>query len=420
MEKINRMAIVFILLLQVSFFSLLRTTASTFLINSYVYKTLVIFLIILLFVCNLIFNYEVANQVRKYYFLPMIIGWAAIYTLVLWGSQLVYNQGLLTTVKNSYIYFMLALYFLLVFFFNDKNNLAFILTSFSVIGSIYSVILLIQAIFQKRGLIFLDLGSYGLNPIYDSFGPIFHFIRIAGPADFISFALLITLIRQLYLKKDLIFSILMVGIDYVYIIFVSGTRMYMIIDFLLIALFLLMILYRRHQTLVYGLVTSGVLAIGAVIPVMFRSFTGGKRGLSFAIRLNEIKYYFSKIVFNQWFGLGFPDSKRYDQLIHGPADSNLIMANGHYYLEDIGFLGILSVFGLLGILGLVWFIYKVVGTFIDTKVKQSMLLVIVYLLATIATLSLLDPQRIFYLFVLIYLMEYFANFENISDMEEVL
>ncbi|MFD1411450.1 hypothetical protein [Lapidilactobacillus gannanensis] len=227
MRKINQIAIVLILLLQVSFFSLGHTSATMFLINSYVYKTLTIFFIIFLIAINLIFNFDTANEVREYHFLTLMIGWFVIYLFILWGSQIVYNQGLVTTLKNSYIYFMIALYFLLVLFYNDQKSFDFILKSVSYIGAVYSLILIVQAFLEREGIVFLDFENYGLNPIYDSFGPIFHFIRIAGPADFISFALVVTIIRFLINRSRYsILGLCMMILDYIYSFSFWNTNVY--------------------------------------------------------------------------------------------------------------------------------------------------------------------------------------------------
>lgn len=196
--------------------------------------------------------------------------------------------------------------------------------------------------------------------------------------------------------------------------------MYMIIDFILLALFVLTIIYQHHQTFVYAATTCGIIAIIAIMPKIIQSFVGGKRGLSFEIRTNEINYYLEKITYNHWFGLGFPDSKRYDQLIHGPSSTHLATVNANYYLEDIGFLGVISVFGFLGIVGLVWFLIKLLSAFIRSQYKRELLLIIVYLATTLGTLSLLDPQRIFYLFTLIYIIEILAKSKIGNNLEEVL
>ncbi|GKQ43161.1 hypothetical protein RD055328_10840 [Companilactobacillus sp. RD055328] len=419
MAKFNRIAILFIVILQVSFFSMMTTTSSLFLINSYVYKTLTIFLITCLLLFNLIFNFNKANQIRKYHFLIMIFGWIVIYIITMWGSVLYYDQSILTTIKNSYIYIMIVLYFLLVLFFDSNKDFKFILSSFSFIGAIYSVILIIQAILEKRNIIFLDFGIYGLNPIFDSFGPMLHLIRIAGPADFISFALLLTVIKQIYFKnKHQLINFLCIIIDFLYIVFVSGTRMYMILDFVIIVFFFLTLLKKRFPALMYGILSVSLVLSTIVVPVIINLFTSGERKLSFDIRLNEIKYYFGKIFYNNWFGIGFPDAKKYDQLLHGPNNSYVYMSNGKYFVEDVGAMGIVVVFGILGIIGLLWFAYKVITALIISKNRDIMLVIILYLLMTIATLSLVDPQRIFYLFVLIYIMEFIVKKIPYKNLEE--
>lgn len=407
MAKFNRISFLFLILLQVSFFSLMTTSQRIFLVNSYVYKTLTIFLVFCLLGFNLIFNFYKTNQMRNYYFLPMILGWILIYLLTFWGSLLYYDQSLLTTIKNSYIYFMVALYFLLVLFFDSLKSFKFILNSFSIVGVIYATILIIQAFLEKVNFEFLDMGVYGLNPILDSYGPIFHLVRIAGPADFISFALLITIIKQIRFKNPRpVTNGLFIVIDFLYVVLVSGTRMYMIIDFLLIVFFILSLLKDKFPGILYSLLSLGMLFGAALVPFMAKMFVTGDRKLSFNIRQDEIKYYLGKVFHNDWFGIGFPDAKKYNQLLHGPSNSRIFMSNGKYYIEDVGAMGVVVIFGILGGIGLLWFAYKVIKAFQLSVYKDVMLAMILFLIMTTATLSLIDPQRIFYLFILIYIMEY--------------
>lgn len=423
MKLINRIAIAIIILLQVSFFSIIETTPRMFLLNSTVYKTLTIFLVMCLLIFNIIFNFDRLNKPRRYHFILFVVISIMAYLLVLWGSQCAYQQSVLVTLKNSYVYFMFVLYLVLVLFFNDERETNFLLQVVKYVGGIYSVVLIVQAVLFNRGITFLDFGSYGLNPIYDSFGPIFHFIRIANAADFISFAMLVTGVDVLIHKekKRMLIGSGLLLIDYLYIVFVSGTRMYMIADMLIIMAVVVIVAVKKYKGLIFGLLT--VMTVGGFmgIPLVINSFIGGKRKLSFDMRLGEIQYYADKIFHNGWFGIGFPDSKRYDQLLHGPANSHILMANANYFLEDIGILGIVVVFGVLGLIGLIYFGYLLVTAFIQAqgRYKQAILLIILYLVSTAATLSLLDPQRIFYLFFIVYLIEYLTNHAPSKDLEEI-
>ncbi|MSD83549.1 hypothetical protein GKC32_04525 [Lactobacillus curvatus] len=423
MKVINRIAITIVILLQVSFFSIIETTPRMFLLNSTVYKTLTIFLVMCLLIFNIIFNFDRFNKPRRYHFMLFVVISLMVYLLVLWGSQGVYQQSVLVTLKNSYVYFMFVLYLVLVFFFNDERENNFLLQVVKYTGGIYSVMLIIQAVLFNHGITFLDLGSYGLNPIYDSFGPVFHFIRIANAADFISFAMLVTGIDVLVNKekKGILIGSGLLLIDYLYIVLVSGTRMYMIADMLILLALVVMTTVKKYKGLIFGLLTVITVSGFMGIPLVINSFIGGKRKLSFDMRLGELQYYAGKIFHNSWFGIGFPDSKRYDQLLHGPANSHILMANANYFLEDIGILGIIVVFGILGLIGLIYFGYLLVTAFIQAqgRYKQATLLIILYLVSTAATLSLLDPQRIFYLFFIIYLIEYLTNQVPSKDLEEI-
>ncbi|MGR3741265.1 hypothetical protein [Companilactobacillus sp. DQM5] len=339
--------------------------------------------------------------------MPVIFFWIIIYLLILWGSQVVYNQSLVVTLKNSYVYFMFLLYFYLAIFLKKRADFNFILNSIKLIGLFYSLLLLLQSVLISQNIFFLDLGQYGLNPIYDSFGPIFHFVRIAGPADFISFSILVTIIYSNYNERNhFILDLIIIGIDLMYIIFVSGTRMYMIIDIVLFLVFIGYMAKKRTPLMIYlGAVFGGIGSI-AIFPLLINMFTSGSRKESLNIRINEFMYYLGKIFNNNWFGIGFPDSKRFGQLIHGPISGHIALANAKYFLEDMGVLEIPVIFGIFGIIGILFFMHKVFYFFINSTKKIIALNIVIYLILMAPTLSLIDSQRIFYLFVIIYIMEY--------------
>lgn len=420
MKKFNSIMMVLIILLSTSFFSLITTTQRLFLINSYIYKTLIITLVIGTLIVNWMFNRERLNRAKNLIFLPSSMMMIVALIVVTIGTQIVYQQSILTVIKNNYFYLMLVVYFWLIIF-TDEDFLAMMLKVITWSGGIYSLILIIQSfIYIKGGQVFLDYGQFGLNPFFGNLGIIFKFPRIAVAADFVSFALLMTLVDMLLNQTQvrLMINSGLVFVDLFFIVFVSGTRMYIIIDLLLIAYTICILLWREHKAAVVitgSLLVSGILVL---LPKILRSFTSGDRSASYDIRKEEIVYYFNHIFEHGILGIGFPDTRRYEHIIHGFKGMTLQHFGPQYFLEDVGILGIFAVFGVFGIIWITVLIVDLYKSWQHSQKPLIALLLIGYIVLTAFTLSLLDAQRILYLFIILYSLDYLTRYTNYQSLEE--
>ena len=421
MKNFNKAILALILLLSTSFFSLITTTQRLFLINSYVYKTLIIGLVIGTIIVNLMFNSEQYQKAKNMIFLPSTIMMLIAFIAVMIGTQIVYQQTILTTIKNSYFYGMLVVYFWLTIFTED-DFFDYILTLTAWISGLYALIIMIQSmLYIHQGPVFLDYGQFGLNPLFGNLGLIFGFPRIAVAADFISFGLLISLVGIMMkrTKRNIIINSCLAGLDLFFIIFISGTRMYIMIDLLMVAYTIAVMLWQKYKVLV---VTAGSFVITLVLvalPTIAKGFTSGERSVSYDIRKEEIVYYFNQIFKHHFLGIGFPDAKRFDQILHGFHGITLQHFGPQYFLEDVGILGILATFGILGVIWLLTLLVDLYRSWKNSQSPYASMLLIGYIIITAFTLSLFNVQRILYLFIILYCLDYLTKKKSQHQEEQI-
>ncbi|MFR6665833.1 MAG: hypothetical protein ACLUQX_06775, partial [Thomasclavelia spiroformis] len=84
--------------------------------------------------------------------------------------------------------------------------------------------------------------------------------------------------------------------------------------------------------------------------------------------------------------------------------------------DDVGIFGFLAIFGLIGVF--IMFIYSLslMLAFTYSRNKFITFMIYVYIFGSWTSLSLFDPQRIFYLPVLLALLDFLTN-ENVINLE---
>lgn len=405
--KLNKFFILLILFLQVDFFSLLRNNQTFFVWNSYQKKYLAVVLIIVLYIINTVNDSIQEKKKYDYFRTPIYFGIVAM-VLVFIGSIMTYSQSLGATVRVASYLLIPLLYFPLKSIFDNVQGFNFISNSIINVGIVYAVLLNLQFVMYKiAGVLFLDTGVYGLNIDMTSGG-----FRIAKPADFISFSLLFLCLRiYSHSENNILKNFTFVLIDFFFIIFVSQTRMYVIISALLI---IILLVVRSKGLLKYFVfVYSALFAILSIfaIPSVLNSFTTGNRSESFSIRSGEIPYYFDKIFLHKWFGIGFPDQSIYGYIVNGPYSTSLAYLYNQYVsysLDDVGLLGYVATFGIIGFLILIIYIYKFITLIRMSVDKTPIMMICLYLLISAITLSIFDIQRILYLPIILYISEYYV------------
>ncbi|YCI38228.1 hypothetical protein M1D49_02730 [Bacillus sp. PK3-056] len=354
MSNIYKIIVLLILIIEVNYFSILNVPYINE--NSTYHFKLITFLIsIISFSFIVIVEKNSKLQLKRYYNLPVVLFIISVVMICLFSISL-YNQSIFGTFKVSYFYWIVLLYYFLSFFcLIEYKNFKFLINSIIWIGTIYSLILIVQYYFLKLGIgQFLIFRETGLTVNLNNY-------RIARPADFIAFSAVL-LYAKLHscnnkkLKNVLTFGLI---INLIYLIFVSQTRIYILA--VLIAIVGTFFMLNKTKSLakkyLYFLIFV-VLLLGSsqFISNFISSFSEGDRIKSTNIRMEEIEFFLNQIFNNYFFGRGFLDPS---------IPSNLYLINGpygNYFVSDVGVLGFLALFGLLGVLFLLIIVFKIIRT----------------------------------------------------------
>lgn len=402
LNKKTRFLLYLLIILQTNFFSLEPSWGWIIKINSYTSKYLSLIVMILIFILNFKSVESIYHTAYNQFKIPIL-------TLVFFNFILgiltifKYKQGVFSTFTASYYFYVLIFYFFLITLISQKGEIQKLLIFVVRTGLIYSLMLIIQDVFLKFKIQFLNLDSSSLLVEY---GAIFHgFYRIKAPSDFISFSILLVIILAVLSKKFTLTDFITLCVDFFYLIFVSQTRTYIITDLVIIGVWLLMKLNRVHRFFtIVSLYLVGLVGSFSLSDLLLK-FSTGSRKESLSVRIEAIKFYFNEVPRWSMFGIGFPNTAATDYILHGGF---LVIYGYQYYLDDIGILGFLTVFGLSGLLIIVMFFYKIIKGFWYSKNKWPLLILILYLSITSISVSLFNVQRIILLPVLLLLITYFS------------
>ncbi|MDA5388287.1 hypothetical protein [Loigolactobacillus backii] len=399
LKKINKISITLLFLLQVDFFSIFQFNGFFVRYNGYQIKYFSLFLVLIILLVNIFFGKKANfSEYHSLFDVPITVLLVSVSIVTLFSSYH-YNQSIFETARQMSFFFIILLYFFLVRYFSSVNDTIFLINTIKIIGVVYSVILIIQALlYMKTGSFFLNVGPNGLNitdsvlandtTIFISGVP-----RIQRPADFIVFSFLVTNINLVITKKKLNFkNLLYYLIQLAYILFIGQTRMYIILAFLLVIMLILFNLNLGKKLFFGFLIFVTIIIFSKNIFQMF-GFFNGSRVTSTLIRNLELKYYIPKIFSNHGLGIGFANDSMNYFLNHGTFFSSDIAS---FYIDDIGIAGSAAQLGVLGILSLLLFaIYLFIGLK-NTYNKKAISLIYIYIVITSVSLSLLNVQRILY------------------------
>lgn len=410
MKKIDKIFFMIFLLFQVNFFDFLDTKDSILQgLASYSQKKILVLFILVYLVVRPLF---IEKKENKSYF-KVFVGFTMFAWLaILFATVHIFHQGLLSTFFIGYYFLILLLYFPFSRFFVTWN----VWDSVIRITAIFSVILSSTKIVQSFFLSFLHKNIFYLNNIdYDTAIQMkfmtLGFTRIASATDFVfvatAFLIMgIILDRQIFSSKVRTCLLL---VNVFYIIVIGQTRLYIILMILILSLFLL----KQFIKVNGSLLTASVITVIA-IPFLFLIimimnkvlFSDSSRAIAFTIRLQAMQYYLDNIALNGWFSMGFARDDLFSTLIHGGSFL--------YNFDDVGMIGFVGRFGWLGVTSLAFFIVSLIMNFIRSLRKYTTFICIVILIGTSVSVSLLDPQRIFYLPLILAFMD-FLTYQKISE-----
>lgn len=265
-----------------------------------------------------------------------------------------------------------------------------------------------QAILCPRGITFLQFQDVSaIQPAQFLFG----IPRIAQASDFVSFSILIiafSLVDSHYLKPA---YRLILPIDLLYIVLVGQTRMYMILDVIIVVTVILLVSLKKDVN--FGFIIGMLILTGMVmvVPSIFNHFVTGSRSVSYSVRMEAYNFYMSEMPHNTLLGIGLPGAAQ-DYILHG----NLLTILGYqYYLDDLGIFGFYVQFGASAIIVLIIFIIEAFREWYRTDNKQVMFLSFVYIGISSISLSLLNPQRIIYMAAILFIVDIYNKNKEISN-----
>ncbi|WP_235805600.1 hypothetical protein [Liquorilactobacillus oeni] len=398
--------------------------------NSYSSKYFIFSISIVMFVFSFFLGKErnevgIKNNASLNFKAPIVLTVIVTTVMMIWSSY-TYEQSLFSSFTASYYYFILLFYF-----FIDKASDSRIINKIIVfsrsMGFIYSVLLIAQSLLYTKGIKFMVLQDAGTNNIMasntihgglnvDSAAIIFNMVRIKEPADFISFTLLIILIDVIAQNKLVFNNFLPICVEFFYLIFVSQTRVYIIVDTILFAVTLLILLYKYSKVEFIILLTFMIIIFIVGTFALIIWFTEGSRQVSYSVRMDAIRYYLGEVPKGSIFGIGFPNTQWSTDVLHG----NLLNFLGYeYYLDDVGIIGFYTVFGISGILIIILFIAKFITVVYKGYNKDVTVILLLFVCLTSISLFMFNVQRIVYLPFIFVLVNYFAsnNSDNLRNCE---
>lgn len=211
-------------------------------------------------------------------------------------------------------------------------------------------------------------------------------------------------------KKRKLFNIIMVALSLYHVVFVQQTRVMIIISAACLAFIVLFYgknvkqqVFRAIAILAAGIVLGTSSAVSDFIAT-FTSTSVEYSGSSVA-REYAITYFMGVFTKNPLTGYGWPSDAGYSQVAHGLL--------GTAFTSDVGFIGLLAETGWFSLVFFVIPIIRMIYVLVKTKempldaMRMFLMVLIVYLLTTSATIIITDGARCLALPIIMALYEYY-------------
>lgn len=423
MQKIDKFFLFTFLLFQVNFFDFINIRDS-FLNGFASYSQKKLLLLIIIIYCAIKWTYidkkNINYQRNKSYFSIFIFFLLVSWGIVFLGTVSIYGQSIMSTFFNSYYFLILILYFVYSRLMNSWPKWFDFIKIFVGFSTILSVTKILQSLFLSKFnflLFFLNTNNDYNTAIqlkYMTLG----FTRIPSASDFIFFGILLTVISLL--SGQLIFSkykLTIIFFTHIFYLFAVGqTRSYILITILLCIGYFLARIFKKFGN---GGGTSIGIIFGIPIIFAFMSFLqsllgNSSRSVALTIRQDALQYYLQNLDYSKLFAFGFLRDDIYGGLIHGIAINGMLLG---FNYDDVGIFGFLAIFGRLGIFVIVIYCICLLRGYLYSKDKFLTLLLYIYLFGSWMSLSLFDPQRIFYLPILLALADFFTN-QKVNNLKK--
>jgi hypothetical protein len=404
MTKIDKIFITFLLLLQVNFFDIFPLgEAITNSVSGYSQKKLMLVVIILYCIVSKLMTIHSQSTLPSFFGLSIFLLVAMVIAITFLSAK-IYNQSIVSTFLTSYYFLIILLYYPIRTSLKNSEAMYWLVTIVSKFGFWMALIKIVQSGVKS----FVGINVFSLNASVDAISlnsmrfTFLHFVRLPSASDFVFFSLILLMIGSFIFKgrfTGLKFWTVF-AVDIFYILIIGQTRMYIGMTAVVVAVMLFINLRSgdKSNNLILFII---FVIVGGVVTVFLISridLTNGDRAVSLTIRRDAINYFMSNINYNGFYGFGFARDDLYGFLIHGSTTLRWggIIQSGYNY-DDVGIFGFLAIFGYLSIPFFIIFLSQALKSILESKFKLVSLLTLLFIIMSLGSISLFNPQRIMYL-----------------------
>lgn len=303
-------------------------------------------------------------------------------------SSIIYSQGLLGTLKY-FVHYMIPLFAIFTFYqfpksVRKKEILFHAIQVISIIDSFDAIVNYL--LISKAGINLLNI-SYSIRNGTPRFGIGTEIVIISL---FVSFA-------SIFKSRRLNFtSLLCISLGLIQLIAINKTRSVLLYVFFSIIVFLFLSLKLQYKFIAITILALCLFMLFPAIPDIANSVTEYINGDgSILIRLEAIDFYMNQFYHHPLIGMGFISSHG-DYWYLGTGYEN------RYFYNDVGLVGFLVQFGSMGLLLACYFFIHCIKSINHLVTLRSYIekLMIIYFVVSSINLSLFDPERLIYLFLL--------------------
>lgn len=343
------------------------------------------------------------NWAKKYSFVSLL----SFCALLVYSYEIYPAQKMIDTIAIGGRYACVMLIIPIMFLFIRDNGTKRFLTYLNVVVCVWYSLTVVQSIvYAKTGSFLFSFRDYYLGGVNIRNSSIrvtqgtFGTIMLLYNASVVFFGD----------TKHKFFNVFMVVLSLYHVVFVQQTRVMIIISAACLAFIVLFYgknvrqqIFRAATILVAGIVLGTSSAVSEFIAT-FTSTSLEYSGSSIA-REYAVSYFMGVFAKNPLMGYGWPSDAGYSQVAHGLL--------GTAYTSDVGFIGLLAETGLFSLVFFVIPIVRMVYVLYKTKempldaMRMFLMVLIIYLLATSATVIITDGSRCLAFPVIMALYEYY-------------
>lgn len=305
-------------------------------------------LIVLAFLLVLIKN-GVSTRIRKDGFSSVALFLIILVSLSILICTFAYPvENIFTLFNKYYFYVAILLFYVLIYLFKRyPSYYNFFLNIVVIVGVGYAIFM----IYSK--IVYVYTEKYVFDVFVQYIQKRSGELRLARPADFISFATVLSfsLATKSNAKEKRKYYFVFTAIMLFAVIYVTQTRIYELA--ILVSCIFGYLCNEKNQNKkiwILAIIICGGVAMLPTILSFFGTFTRAEDVGGTLLRISAYGYYLKHMFANGVIGLGLTSLQEYNSVLYGPYLT--------YNLSDTGYVGFIGVFGLLGVLFLFFLFYK--------------------------------------------------------------